>query len=295
MIVRKFVFLLSFLLFASQSLSARLCEKCGLAEQFKQRGYVEICNKKHGAATFDSLYAHFDELIEFLQTNLVWAQKLYSAKERFIRSKDRNFYSTDFFGFYDESKREGRSQISFYYSTHFHEFICSHYPEFNQVPEIIGFFEACLEIQKPYGNLFNEAAAELGLETIFSSKYGRPPLLFKVIKYLPSYIATRPHYDGTAFSLFLDSTDTQSLLLSPYKPLFTIDDFSSPLRECSQCHNQNSILLIPGVLLTAFSIYPTPHFVAQSGKIRYATIAFAMRPNYTPPKIELSPLPNFKD
>ncbi len=138
MIATNTLSLLIFLLFAFQSLCA-----IPFAEQFKQAGYLEICNKNHGTATFDSLYAHFDELIEFLQTNPVWAQKLYSAKERFIRSKDRNYYSTDFFGFYDESEREGRSQIAFYYSTHFHEFICSHYPEFNQVPEIIRFFEVC--------------------------------------------------------------------------------------------------------------------------------------------------------
>jgi len=289
MIIQKILFLWIFFLFAYQSLCA-----IPLAERFKQEGYLEICDKKYGRAKFDSFYAHFDKLIEFLQTNRVWAQKLYSAKERFIRSKDRNYYSTDFFGFYDESERKGRGQISFYYSTHFHEFISSHYPEFNQVPEIIRFFEACLEIQKPYGNLFYESATELGLEKIFSSKYGQPPILFKAIKYLPSYISTRPHYDGTAFSIFLDSTDNQSLLLSPYKSSFTVNDFSSPLRKFSRLSNQNSILLIPGVLLTEFSIYPTPHIVAQSGKIRYATIAFAMRPNYIPKKNELSPLPNFK-
>lgn len=288
MIIQKTFFLLIFPLFAFQSLYAT-----SLAEQFKKTGYVEICNKEHGAETFDSLYASFDELIEFLQTNPVWAQKFYGAKERFIRSKERNYYSTDFFGFYDESKREVRSQISFYYSIHFHEFICFHYSEFNQVPEIINFFEACFGIQKPYGSLFDETAAELGLETIFSSKYGHPPILLKVIKYLPSYIATRPHYDGTAFSLFLDSTDNQSLLLSSYKSSLKIDDFSTPLREFSQRHIQNSILLIPGVLLTEFSIYPTPHIVTQNGKIRYATVAFAMRPNYTPQKIEFSSLPNF--
>lgn len=283
MIVRKALILWIFLLFASQSLWG-----APLVEQFKRAGYVEICDKKYGAKAFDSLYVYFDELIEFLQKNPVWAQKLYSAKERFIRSKDRNYYSTNFFGFYDESKRDGRSLISFYYSTHFHEFIRSHYPELNQIPEIIRFFEACLEIQKPYGNLFDEAAAELGLETIFSSKH--PPILLKVVKYLPSYITSRPHYDGTAFSLFLHSTDNPSLLLAPYQSSFTIEDFSSPPR-----HNQNCILLIPGALLTEFSIYPTPHIVTQSGKIRYATIAFAMRPNYIQQKITFSPLPNFKD
>ena len=286
MIIWQTVFLGFFLLLTVQSFCAT-----PLAEQFKQKGYVEISDKKHAAATFDTLYAHFDALIAFLQTNPVWAQKLYIAKERFIRSKERNYYSTDFFGFYDESKREGRSQISFYYSIHFHEFLCSHYPEFNQVPAIIHFFEACHEIQKPYGYLFDEAAAALGLETIFSSNYGHPLILFKVIKYLPSYIATRPHYDGTAFSLFLDSTDNQSLLLSDYKSSFTVDDFSSPLRDFPRGH---SILLIPGLLLTEFSIFPTPHIVLQSGKIRYATIAFAMRPNYIPQKIEYSPLPSFK-
>jgi hypothetical protein len=283
MIVQKAFFLWISLFFASQLLCT-----IHLAEQFKQAGYVEICNKKHGTVTFDSLYACFDELIEFLQKNPVWAQKLYSAKERFIRSKDRNYYCTDFFGFYDESEREGRSQISFYYSIHLHEFICSRYPEFNKVPEIIRFFETCLEIQKPCGDLFNEAAVELGLETIFSCKYGHPPILFKVVKYFPSYVATKPHYDGTAFSLFLDSTDNQSLFLSPYKSSFTVDDFFSPPR------NKNSILLIPGALLTEFSINPTPHIVAQSGETRYATIAFAMRPHYILGKNELFPLPNFK-
>ncbi len=283
MIARK-TFLL--LIFALHS----FCE-APFIEQFKQKGFVEICDKKHGAATFDSLYTHFDALIEFLQTNPVWVQKLYIAKERFIRSKNRNYYSTDFFGLYDESKREGRSQISFYYSTHFHEFIFSRYPEFTLVPEISRFFEACLEIQKPYGSLFEQVAAKLDLETIFSSDYGEPPILFKVVKYFPSYIATKPHYDGTAFSLFLDSTDNQSLLLSSYKFLLTLDDFSSPSRKFQRSH---SILLIPGAHLTEFSIYPTPHIALQSAKIRYATIAFAMRPNYTPQHIEYSILPNFR-
>ncbi len=290
MITRRIFFLWISLLFTFPSFCAT-----PLAEQFKRAGYVEICDQKHGTAAFDSLYAYFDELVEFLQTNPAWAQKLYSAKERFIRSKDRAYYSTDFFGFYDESEKEGRRLISFYYSTHFHEFIRSRYPEFNQAPEIIRFFDACLEIQKPYGNLFDETAAELGLETIFSSEYGHPPILFKVVKYLPSYIATRPHFDGTAFSLFLDSTDNASLLLSPYKSSFTVDDFSPPLREFPRQPNQNSILLIPGVLLAEFSIYPTPHIVLQSGKIRHATIAFAMRPNYISQKVEYSPLPSFRD
>lgn len=285
MIMRKALLMWIFFLFAFQSLCAM-----PLGEQFEHTGYLEICDKKQEPATFDALYGCFDQFIEFLQTNPIWARKLYSAKERFIRSKDRNYYCTDFFGFYDESSRIERSQIAFYYSTHFHEFVCSHYPEFNGIPEIIHFFEMCREIQKPYGKLFDEIAAELGLETIFSSAYGSPPVLFKVIKYFPSYIATRPHYDGTAFSLFLDSTDDQSLLLSPYQSSFTSDDFSSPNRK----NSRNSILLIPGTLLAEFSIYPTPHIVVQSGQFRYATVAFAMRPNYTPQKNEFTPLPNLK-
>src|SRR5579862_164735 len=68
-----------------------------LAEHFKQVGYLEICDREHGAAAFETLYAYFDDFIEFLQRNPTWAQKLYNAKERFIRSKNRNFYSTDFF------------------------------------------------------------------------------------------------------------------------------------------------------------------------------------------------------
>lgn len=273
------------LLFAFQAFSAT-----PLAEQFRRAGYIEICDEHHEMAAFDSLYSYFDELIEFLQINPMWVHKLYAAKERFIRLKDRDYYSTDFFGFFDESKREGRSQIAFYYSTHFHEFIRAHYPELHQAPKIIRFLEICWKIQKPYGKLFEKMAAELGLELVFSSKNDDPPLLLKIVKYLPAYVATKPHYDGTVFSLFLNSTDNESLLLSPYKSFYRMDDFSTPQREFSQ----NSIFLIPGALLTEYSIYPTPHIATQTGKIRYATIAFAMRPNYIPQKTELSILPSFK-
>ena len=288
MIVRKVLFLGVFFLYVFQSLCA-----LSLAEQFKEVGYRELCNKEQGMGTFDSLYASFDELVEFLQKNPCWAQKLCQAKERFIRSEDRNFYSTDFFGFYDESHKGGRGQIYFYYSIHFHEFICSRYPEFKEASKIMHFLKACFEIQKPHGLVFDEAATELGLKTVFSSKYGHPPVLLKVVKYLPSYVAARPHYDGTAFSLLLDSTDNQSLLLSPYKYSITADDFFSPLRKFSRCVDQNSTLLIPGAHLEEFSIYPTPHIVASSGRARYATISFAMRPHYISQKSETSPLPRF--
>lgn len=282
--MQKNFFLYIFILFSSRSLHTN-----PLAEQFKQVGYVEICDTKHGITTFNSLYARFDELIQFLQANPAWTRKLYSAKERFIRSKDRSLYSTDFFGFYDESAVKGRGQIAFYYSSRFHDFICTHYPEFNKVPEIIYFFKSCNEIQQSCAHIFNEAAAELGLKTILDN----PPILFKVVKYLPSYHVTKPHYDGTALSLFLDSTDNESLLLAPYKSMFTVHDFFSPFRKFPREDNQNSIVLIPGTLLTEFSINPTPHIVTPRGKTRYATIAFAMRPNYILHKKELSHLPNF--
>lgn len=288
MIILKIFFLFISFLYMCQSACA-----LPLAEQFKKVGYVEMCDNEYGSAAFDLLYICFDECVEFLQKNPKWAQKLYIAKERFIRSKDKNYYSTDIFGFYDESKKEGRRQISFYYSIHFHDFIFSHYPEFKNISPIIRFFEMCYKIQEPYKDVFDQAAAALGLQTLFSSTYGHPPILLKVIKYLPSYNVTMPHYDGTAFSLFLDSTDNQLLLLSPYKSSFVVDDFSSPVRKFSRLHNQNSIVLIPGTLLVEFSLYPTPHIVVQGGNVRYAAIAFAMRPNHIHKKNEFSPLPNF--
>ena len=104
MIIKKTLCIL-ILFLCTKSLHAILLQK-----QFNQVGYVEICDKNNTCVTYDSLYAQFDELITFLQENPAWVQKLYIAKERFIRSKERNYYSTDFFGFYDESKREGRSQ-----------------------------------------------------------------------------------------------------------------------------------------------------------------------------------------
>lgn len=261
------------------------CFAGSLAEQLRERGFVEICDDLD-RARYHALYACFDKFIEFLQVNPAWEQKIFSAKERFIRSKWKNFYSTDVFGFYDESKNAGRSQISFYYSTHLHEFIRVHFPEILKIPEISCFLDACFDLQNPCGNLFINAAKDLGLDYIFDT----PPILLKVIKYFPSYYSQRPHYDGTAFSLFLNSTDNEALLLSPYKSSFTVEDFSPPIRT-----HQNSILLIPGILLTEFSIYPTPHIVLKSGKIRYATIAFAMRPNYTHEKVEFSNLPLFKN
>lgn len=265
-----------------------------LQEQFSNVGYVEICDENHGIATYDSLYECFDELITFLQANKSWAQKLYIAKERFIRSEYRKYYSTDFFGFYDESARIGRSQIAFYYSEHFQDFIFLHYPAFKQIPQITNFFAMCFAMQQSSRNVFSDAAVQLDVENVFASKYGHLPVLLKVIKYFPSYNVCRPHYDGTAFSLFLDSTDNQSLLLSPYKSKFTEDDFFCPVRTFARSNNQNSMLLIPGTFLTEFSIHPTPHIVAQNGNIRYATIAFAMRPYYTLQKNNFSLLPDCK-
>ena len=270
-----------------------LCE-ISLMEQFKKIGYAEICDTNHGSADFDSLYVCFDQFIEFLQKNPKFAQKLYCAKERFIRSKDRNYYSTDFFGFYDESPQLARSQISFYYATHFHQFIKTQYPEMCHILEIDNFLEKCFQIQKSYEQIFIQAAIALDLEKIFSLSDSHVPILFKVVKYLPSYIAQRPHYDGTAFSLFLDSTDDQSLLLAPYKTIFSVEDFFIPVRQFFRSNNQNSVLLIPGALLAEFLIDPTPHIVVQSGKTRYATIAFAMRPHYVFQKNNFSDLPNFR-
>ena len=287
MFIRKSLFILILFLYTQS-----VCT-ISLQEQFNQVGYAEFCDENHGAATYDSLYEYFDELITFLQTNPAWSKKLYIAKERFIRSDYRKIYSTDFFGLYDESEKEGRKQISFYYSIHFHDFLFLHYPEFKQISPIINFFHACRVLQESSSTLFDQTAAELNLEDIFSSSYGYPPILLKVIKYFPSYSASRPHYDGTAFSLFLDSTDNQSLLLSPYKAEFTVDDFSSPLRQFARSYNHNSILLIPGTLLTEFSLYPTPHIVEHNEKTRYATIAFAMRPHYTLQKNNFSLLPQF--
>lgn len=286
--IRKSFFVWFFFSIASQDLSA-----ASLAQAFEQVGYAELCDTENGAATFEALYALFDEFIAFLQANPAWAQKLYSAKERFIRSKERCYYGTDFFGFYDESAREGRSQIAFYYAPHFHAFLCALYPQIKQIPEITRFLERCFEIQEQCVALFEQAATALDVGTIFSGQAG-PPILFKVIKYLPAYHVEKPHYDGTAFSLFLDSTDNQSLLLAPYKASFTTEDFSAPARRFSRERDQNSILLIPGTLLKEFSVYPTPHIVVQSGKTRYATIAFAMRPDCVLQKDDFPSLPNFK-
>lgn len=289
MIIKKILFLSTIFLSVFQLLCAE-----SLQEQFEEKGYIEIYDQTYNAAAFDMLYQQFDEFIVFLQEHPVWVQNLYKVKERFIRSKDRDLYSSDMCGFYDESKKIERSQVSFYYSTHFHACICSCYPEINQIPELACFLQTCYEIQKPYEQIFNQATKQLGLDDIFILNNGTSPIILKVITYLPSYSPSQPHYDGTALTLFLDSTDNQSLLVAPYASLLSADDFYAPVRKFSRWDSQRSMLLVPGTLLTEFSIYPTPHIVIHSGKVRYATIAFAMRPHYISEKIQLSQLPDFK-
>ena len=97
------------------------------------------------------------------------------------------------------------------------------------------------------------------------------------------------------FTFFLDSTDNQSLLVSPYKSSFSVDDFAAPVRTFCRSYDQNSLVLIPGTLLADFSIQPTPHIVMHSGETRHAAIAFAMRPYHVSLKQEFTDLPIFKN
>ncbi len=259
-----------------------------LTEQLQKHGFLEIYTYPIDTTKFQDLYDSFDSCIDFLKKNPIWIKKLSIAKERFIRSYDKNYYSTNTFGLYDESQEHQRGHISFYYAIDFHTFIVSQYPEFNDIPEIMIFLNKCLEIQKPYYDLYRNLADELNLPlTDF-------PILLKIILYLPSYTTTKPHYDGTAFSFFLHSTDDQSLLFAPYQSLLTVDNFSSLTEKISAQKNRTSIVIIPGAHLTDFSIYPTPHIVKPTGQYRYATIAFALRSNYRIENTNFAALPQFK-
>lgn len=260
-----------------------------LREQFAETGYVEMYDHGHAPEEYANLYQLFDEFIDFLHSNPVCRQKLHLAKERFIRSKDRYLYSTDFFGFYDESAAPKRHQISFYYSVHFHDFLCRNYPEIVRSDAINVFLDACRAMQAPCSTVFAQAATQLQVENIFEPLQEAVPVLFKVVKYLPQYVAVRPHYDGTVFSLLLDSTDNQSLLLSEYKSELMPDDFAPALRSL----DDHSMLLIPGTMLTQHDIYPTPHIVAACGSVRHAAIAFAMKPNYVHFMHNFTSLPSF--
>ena len=61
MIIQKTFFPWIFLIFAFQLIYS----KAPIAEQFRQVGYLEMCDNNHGTATFDTLYAHFDEVFRF--------------------------------------------------------------------------------------------------------------------------------------------------------------------------------------------------------------------------------------
>ncbi|MGZ6255024.1 MAG: hypothetical protein ACXWL5_03485 [Candidatus Chromulinivorax sp.] len=287
--IKKNLFLLLFFIIST----IKLLSATTLYEKLDTMGYAEISNEQLQQFSYDDLYVYFDQLIDFLNTNSWWKQKLYVAKERFIRSKSSNFYGTHFFGFYDESKKINDCQIYFYYCFHFHQFLYACYPEIKEIWQIDRFLQACSHIEKACNFVFNQTVQDLQLPDIFASEYNQPPTLLKIIKYLPAYVPSKPHYDGTTFTLFLDSTDNQALLLSPYKLSFTIDDFFVPERMYARSSHQRSVLLILGSLLTDFLLYPTPHIVLSSGKSRYATVAFAMKPYYVAQKIELSDLPEF--
>ncbi len=282
--------LISLLLFLYPS--HLVCE-ISLLQECKQVGYVEICDTLHTNATFTTLYASFEHCIQFLQAHPVWVQKLYIAKEAFLRSKYKNYYATDIFGWYDESHVQGRRQIAFYYSVHFHQFVIAHCPELRTIPAIIDFFSLCYALQQSYEELSMFVAHGLGIQDLFACTDGKPPLLLKLVTYLPSYYPTRPHYDGSAFTLLCDSTDHQSLLVASYQPALTANDFFVPRKTLLQSCDSSSIIVIPGSFITDFSIYPTPHVVQHSGVTRYATIIFAMRPYYTPEKKEFCALPIF--
>lgn len=267
--------------------------QCSFVKDFNDQGYVELADVYNNDLTFSNLYEYFDDFILFLQANPAWVQKLYSAKEKFIRLKIRNYYATDSFGFYDESEDKQRNQISFYYATDFHLFVCSLYPEINDIPELISFFEACFHIQNPYGKLFNQVAENLDIHDLFL-KDQNPPVLFKVVKYLPSYTPIKPHYDGTVLTLLLHSTNPQALLLSTYKNALSVDDFYLPHRKIEASDTIRSMLLIPGTLLFQYGINPTPHVVVSSPQARYAAIAFAMRPYGSSSVDTFTSLPDFR-
>lgn len=271
------------------------CNAVRLAEQLQVFGYAEIADYQAQAAhTFDMLYFYFDQLVDFLQENPACKQKLYLAKERFIRSKSSSFYGTDFFGLYDQSHIPSKAQIAFYYSVSFHQFLMTHFQELYNIPALHNFLEACYAIQEPSHDLFFYAAEELQLNTMFRLQHQEDiPILYKIVKYLPHYMHTKPHYDGTVFSLFLHSTDPQAVLVAPYQELLTIEAFKAPVRTLSNLDAQQSMILILGGLLTDYGMYPTPHIVVATGQTRYATIAFAMRPHYIRPKIEFAALPSF--
>lgn len=262
-----------------------------LKEAFNQDGYWEICDEQHGSQTYDVFYEKFEEVIVFLEKNPRWKQKLDEAKERFIRSKDKACYGTDICGFYEESKT--RQQIAFYYSAHFHRFIVNQYKEFNKAPVLLHFLEACHAIEKRYDEIIQSAFNSLSIEPSGFLEDLKAPRILKVIKYLPSYYPIMPHYDGSIFSFLLDSTDATSLLLSPYKSSFVREDFKVPERTFLRKEDQNSILLLPGAFLKQLGINPTPHVVVQSGKTRYATVLFVMRPGVSSSQIANTALPYF--
>jgi hypothetical protein len=268
-----------------------LLSREGIEAEFRQTGYIEIGVHKPSKITFETLYADFDTLVETLQTHPQCLQKLYIAKERFIRTKAQRDYGTDFFGFFDESTQQGRSQVAFYYAREFHDFLLQFYPELKQEAPLILFLNDCFAlVQDPAEGILEAVTAQLGLDALFKANRVDFPLLLKVVKYHPDYKATKPHYDGTAFSLFLDSTDNNSLLLSPFKPSFSVADFEVPLRYFPP---EASMLLIPGSLMTDYSLFPTPHLVMGSGLTRYAAIVFCMRPPFPSQKVELPALPTF--
>lgn len=268
-------------------------EASQLLPGLQQRGYVEICNETHGAESFDNLYLAFDAFIKFVDTHSEARKKLAAAKSQFWDTDIGKFYGTPFVGYADESKLTHRKLYYFYYSSDFHNFLLTRYSKIMQgSPEILQFLDLCRAITNSSIEMFGNAIEELAIDPLFSSTENRLPVLLKVVKYLPAS-CTVAHFDASALTLMLDSTDLDSLVFSPYMETIASSDFFAPSRQYSRSVQSSSCLLISGKFLTAkdIPINPTPHAALRKDTIRHAAIAFALIPYYQSGRLDLPLLP----
>jgi len=263
-----------------------------LLKDFEEKGYSEIVNEKQGSVFYDQLYRSFDRMIGRVTKDSSLRKKLAMAKNRFWKTELGQFYATPFVGYGDDSKLSYRKLYYFYYSTDFHDFLKVQYPEILENLDIREFLTLCREITVSSMSIFERTREELSVGALLDSPFNRLPLLLKIVKYLPGS-STVPHFDASAFSLFLDSTDHQSLLLAPYKETIEVFDFFVPPRQYPRLAFSSSSLLIPGKFLQGQEPYinPTPHAALRNDSIRYSVIAFCVVPFKQPVNGSLPSMP----
>jgi hypothetical protein len=246
-------------------------------------GYFEINNQKAERQLFDKVYLQFEQFEQFLTQNTDWKDKLTEIDKEYEKFSDNEIYGYPFLG----SKKQNQYTNKFAITKEYIRFLYNQYPSFiEQCSEFSNLLNSLQTIEKFSQEIFEDTIQRIDPtdRLYLHLPDGDLAIIVLLIKYEPSEeIASRPHFDRSAFTLMLDNSEEyemESLLIAPYNSDYYATDFSRPARQYTKTNDSSSCLFVPGFTpkYVGFPIEPTPHAVNQIKQTRYAAIAFVMIP-----------------